>query len=161
MTATETREDPLALEKQVCFALVVAGRSVLGVYRPILEDFGLTHPQYLVMLALWESSPQSPTELSSLLQLDPGTLSPMLKRLAAAGLVTRSRNSTDERRLDVDLTERGRGLRDRALAVPTAVMQRLGMDEPQLRELHAALTAVIAAATPTTASTVTAVEGSR
>jgi len=159
--AAETREDPLALEKQVCFALVVAGRSVLGVYRPILEEFGLTHPQYLVMLALWESSPRSPTELSSLLQLDPGTLSPMLKRLAAAGLVTRSRNSADERRLDVDLTERGRGLRDRALAVPGAVMQRLGMDEPRLRELHAALTAVIAAATPTADSTASTESGAR
>ncbi len=140
------QDDPLALEKQVCFALVVAGRSVLGVYRPILEEFGLTHPQYLVMLALWERSPRTAKELSSLLQLDPGTLSPMLKRLAAAGLVTRGRNATDERRLDVDLTVAGRALRERALSVPPAVMQRLDMSEPQLRELHSALTSVIAAA---------------
>jgi len=150
MTAdTATREDPLALEKQVCFALVVAGRSVLGVYRPILEEFGLTHPQYLVMLALWEQSPRSAKELSSLLQLDPGTLSPMLKRLAAAGLITRGRNTTDERRLDIELTDTGRSLRDRALSVPPTVMQRLGMSEEQLRDLHAALTAVITAANTT------------
>jgi MarR family transcriptional regulator, organic hydroperoxide resistance regulator len=143
---TETIEDPLALEKQVCFALVVAGRSVLGVYRPILEEFGLTHPQYLVMLALWEQSPRSAKELSSLLQLDPATLSPMLKRLDAAGLITRGRNTADERRLDIDLTATGLALRERALDVPPAVMQRLGMSQEQLHELHGALTAVIAAA---------------
>jgi len=143
---TQTIEDPLALEKQVCFALVVAGRSVLGVYRPILEEFGLTHPQYLVMLALWEQSPRSAKELSALLQLDPATLSPMLKRLDAAGLITRGRNTSDERRLDIDLTATGLALRERALDVPPAVMQRLGMSQEQLHELHGALTAVIAAA---------------
>src|ERR1700729_265507 len=83
--------DPLALERQVCFALSIAARSVLSVYRPILEAMGLTHPQYLVMLALWGQSPLSVKEIGTLLQLDSATLSPLLKRLEASGYVTRTR----------------------------------------------------------------------
>src|ERR1700710_3345454 len=79
--------DPLELERQVCFALSIASRSVLAVYRPLLEPLGLTHPQYLVMLALWGRSPLSVKELAGLLALDPGTLSPLLKRLEAVGRV--------------------------------------------------------------------------
>src|ERR1700733_5783605 len=84
--------DPLELERQVCFALSVAARSVLGVYRPLLEPMGLTHPQYLVMLALWGRSPLAVKDLIEMLQLDGPTLSPLLKRLEAAGLVTRARD---------------------------------------------------------------------
>src|ERR671918_3087098 len=94
---TDLGDDPLALDRQVCFALAVASRSVIGVYRPLLEPMGLTHPQYLVMLALWERSPRSVKDLSSALALDPGTLSPLLKRLEAAGLLTRGRDRADER----------------------------------------------------------------
>ena len=90
-------KDPLALERQVCFALAVASRNVIAVYRPLLEPMGLTHPQYLVMLALWQRSPLSVKELSGLLQLDPGTLSPLLKRLETGGLVRRGRDLDDER----------------------------------------------------------------
>ena len=100
--------DPLALEEQVCFALSVAARSVVAVYRPLLEPMGLTHPQYLVMLALWQHAPLSGRELSRLLQLDPGTLSPLLKRLEAAGYLRRERDPTDERSLAVTLTASGR-----------------------------------------------------
>src|SRR6202043_3834401 len=95
--------DPLALERQVCFALSIAARSGLSIYRPILEPMGLTHPQYLVMLALWGQSPLAVKELIEMLQLDGPTLSPMLKRLEAAGLVTRTRDPDDERQLRVDL----------------------------------------------------------
>ena len=80
-----TGDDTLALERQVCFALQIASRSVLAVYRPLLEAMGLTHPQYLVMLALWGSSPLSVKEIGTLLQLDSATLSPLLKRLEASG----------------------------------------------------------------------------
>src|SRR6476661_10303439 len=80
-------DDLLRLDRQVCFALAVAARNVIALYRPVLEPMGLTHPQYLVMLALWERSPLSVKELAGLLALDPGTLSPLLKRLEAAGLV--------------------------------------------------------------------------
>src|SRR5260370_3509918 len=94
--------DPLALERQVCFALSIAARSVLGIYRPILEPMGLTHPQYLVMLALWGQSPLPVKELIEMLQLDVPTLSPMLKRLEAAGLVTRTRDPHDQRQRRID-----------------------------------------------------------
>jgi DNA-binding MarR family transcriptional regulator len=136
----------LALERQVCFALAVATRSVLAVYRPILEPLGLTHPQYLVMLALWGDSPLSVKELSGLLQLDSPTLSPLLKRLEAANLITRRRRVDDERVVDVELTDVGRALRSRAEKVPPAVVEQLGMDLARLEELRAALTEVIDAA---------------
>ena len=140
-------EDPLALEQQVCFALAVASRNVIGVYRPLLEPMGLTHPQYLVMLALWEHEPVSVRELSHLLQLDPGTLSPLLKRLESAGLIRRERNPHDERALAVELTREGRALRRKALKVPPAIVERLGMDIDELKTLQRRLTRVIEAAT--------------
>jgi DNA-binding MarR family transcriptional regulator len=138
--------DPLALERQVCFALVVASRSVLSVYRPLLDPLGLTHPQYLVMLALWGESPLSVRQIGALLELDSPTLSPMLKRLASAGLITRTRSGRDERQVDIALTERGRDLRQEAEKIPPAIVAQLGMSIPELEELHAALTKVIAAA---------------
>jgi DNA-binding MarR family transcriptional regulator len=134
--------DPLALERQVCFALSIAARSVLSIYRPILEPMGLTHPQYLVMLALWGQSPLAVKELIEMLQLDGPTLSPMLKRLEAAGLVTRTRDPNDERQLRVDLTEKGRTLRQQALNVPPSVVAKLGMSLGELEELHKGLTAL-------------------
>src|SRR5579862_8304883 len=132
--------DPLALERQVCFALSIAARSVLSVYRPLLEPMGLTHPQYLVMLALWGRSPLAVKELIEMLQLDGPTLSPLLKRLEAAGLVTRTRDPNDERQLRVDLTEKGRALRQQALNVPPTVVAKLGMSLGDLEELHRGLT---------------------
>ncbi|MEU1843850.1 transcriptional regulator, MarR family [Micromonospora sediminicola] len=139
-------DDPLALEQQVCFALSVAARGVVAVYRPLLEPMGLTHPQYLVMLALWQHAPLSGRELSRLLQLDPGTLSPLLKRLEAAGYVRRERDASDERSLAVSLTAEGRALRAQAERIPPAIVQRLGLPLADLRQLHDALTEVIAAA---------------
>jgi DNA-binding MarR family transcriptional regulator len=144
--------DPLALEQQVCFALSVAARSVVAVYRPLLEPMGLTHPQYLVMLALWQQAPLSVRELSGLLQLDPGTLSPLLKRLEAVGYLRRERDPADERSLAVTLTPAGQALRARAEEIPPAVVARLGMPIEELRGLHASLTQVIAAARPAAAS---------
>ncbi|MFD0688905.1 MarR family winged helix-turn-helix transcriptional regulator [Actinomadura fibrosa] len=139
--------DPLALENQVCFALAVASRSVIALYRPLLEPMGLTHPQYLAMLALWQREPLSVKELSGLLQLEPATMSPLLKRLEAAGLVLRERAGRDERSLAVGLTEEGRRLRAEALRIPPAIVERLGMDVAELQDLHRALTRVIGAAT--------------
>jgi DNA-binding MarR family transcriptional regulator len=139
-------DNPLALEHQVCFALAVAARSVIALYRPVLEPMGLTHPQYLVMLALWEFGPVSVKDLSGMLQLEPATLSPLLKRLEAAGLLRRDRSATDERSLAVALTDKGRALRNKALDVPPAIVERLGMDVDELLDLHARLTRVIAAA---------------
>ncbi len=138
-------DDLLALENQVCFALAVAARGVIGVYRPILEPLGLTHPQYLVMLALWQRSPRTVRDLGEALQLEPATLSPLLKRLEAQGCLTRERSTRDERALDVALTPAGRALREQALAIPPQVVDRLGMSLDELGRLRDRLTEVIAA----------------
>jgi DNA-binding MarR family transcriptional regulator len=142
---TKPTEDPLALERQVCFALVVAARSVLSIYRPLLEPMGLTHPQYLVMLALWADAPLSVGEIGAMLQLDSPTLSPLLKRLESAGFIIRRRSDVDERQVIVELTSQGRDLREQALRIPPAVVARLGMSIPDLEALRESLTQVIAA----------------
>ncbi|GAA3703928.1 MarR family transcriptional regulator [Microlunatus aurantiacus] len=145
MTAETTPQpDLLALESQVCFALAVASRRVIGLYRPVLEPLGLTHPQYLVMLALWQHEPLSVRRLGELVSLEPATLSPLLKRLEAVGYLHRTRDAEDERSLRVILTATGRALRERALEVPPAIMAKLEMDVDELRTLHTALTDVIA-----------------
>lgn len=145
--APAVEPDLLALDQQVCFALAVAARSVIGLYRPVLEPLGLTHPQYLVMLALWQHRRLTVKELGGLLQLDSGTLSPLLKRLVALGLVTKTRDEHDERSVVVTPTDAGAALRERAVEVPRAVVARLGMDVDDLVALRDSLTAVIAAAT--------------
>jgi DNA-binding MarR family transcriptional regulator len=139
-------DDLLALDRQVCFALAVAARNVIAVYRPVLEPLGLTHPQYLVMLALWEHGELSVKDLSRLLQLDPGTLSPLLKRLEAAGLVRRERDPRDQRNLALALTDEGRALRAEAERIPGSIVERLGLPVEDLVELHGVLTRVIGAA---------------
>lgn len=146
---TAAPDDLLRLDQQVCFALAVAARNVIGLYRPVLEPLGLTHPQYLVMLALWERSPLTLREIGHLLSLEPATLSPLLKRLEAAGLVTRDRHPEDDRALAITLTQRGRRLRAKALEVPPQIVETLGMELGELELLHTALTRVIAATTPT------------
>jgi MarR family transcriptional regulator, organic hydroperoxide resistance regulator len=143
--------DPLALESQVCFALAITNRAVLAVYRPLLEPLGLTHPQYLVMLTLWDNArtsgePLSVKDIAGLLQMDSATLSPMLKRLQAQGLITRSRSEADERTTHVELTPNGRNLRRQALKVPPAVVERLGVELAELERLHKVLTRINAAA---------------
>ena len=137
--------DLLALDQQVCFALAVAARNVIGLYRPLLQPMGLTHPQYLVMLALWEKSPSSLTELAGRLSLEPATLSPLVKRLEAVGYVTRARDAKDERALAVTLTEEGAALRAYAPAVPAGIVARLGMPLTELEELRDRLHVVIEA----------------
>jgi len=155
VTALTTPEiDPLALEQQVCFALSITNRAVLAVYRPLLEPLGLTHPQYLVMLTLWDhqkassghQKPLSVKEIAAMLQMDSATLSPMLKRLEALELITRTRNAVDERSTDVKLTDSGAALRRRALKIPPAVVARLGVEMGELQHLHEVLTRINSAA---------------
>ncbi len=123
----DSADDMLKLDNQLCFALVTAARNVVAIYRPILEPLGLTHPQYLVMLALWEASPQALGELAADLAMEPATLSPLVKRLEALGLVTRERRRGDERVLEIGLTADGRALRADAVRVPEQVMAAVGM----------------------------------
>jgi DNA-binding MarR family transcriptional regulator len=141
--------DPLALDRQVCFALAVATREVVALYRPVLEPLGLTHPQYLVMLALWERDARSLRDLADTVALDPGTLSPLVKRLEAAGLVERQRDRADERLLAVTLTGAGRELRAVAEKIPERIVARLGLPLADLEQLNTVLRKVIkAASTP-------------
>jgi DNA-binding MarR family transcriptional regulator len=140
---TQTAPDPLALDRQLCFALAATSRSVIGLYRDLLEPMGLTHPQYLVMLALWERDPRSVREIAGELRLDSATLSPLLKRLEASGYVRRTRSAADERQLEVSLTTAGHALRDRAQAVPLAVADRLGWPLARLESLKDELTELL------------------
>ncbi|WP_040826576.1 MarR family winged helix-turn-helix transcriptional regulator [Nocardia jiangxiensis] len=143
---TSRIDDPLRLDRQVCFALALANRAVLSIYRPLLEPMGLTHPQYLVMLALWGEAPLSVKEIGELVQLDSPTLSPLLKRLESAGYISRRRDTHNERALVIDLTAAGRALRARAEQIPPAVVERLGVTLEDLEELHSVLGRVNAAA---------------
>nr|WP_198428444.1 MarR family transcriptional regulator [Nocardia bovistercoris] len=136
----------MRLDRQVCFALAVANRAVLAVYRPLLEPLGLTHPQYLVMLALWGEAPMSVKAIAEAIQLDSPTLSPLLKRLEAAGLLTRDRDPDDERTLVVNLTPEGAALRAEAEKIPPAVVERLGVRLADLEQLRDVLTNVNKAA---------------
>jgi DNA-binding MarR family transcriptional regulator len=139
------QDDDLLLEHQLCFALTVASRSVVGAYKPVLEKLGLTHPQYLVMLSLWESSPRTVRNISTVLAQEPATISPLLRRLESAGLITRHRMDGNERALAVGLTPAGAALRQQALAVPGTMMERLGLTREQVGELHSSMMGLIAA----------------
>ena len=145
VTPASPAPDDLLLEHQLCFALSVASRSVVGAYKPVLEKLGLTHPQYLVMLCLWEESPRTVRNISDALAQEPATISPLLRRLEAAGLLTRRRADGNERALAVELTPAGAELRQQALAVPGTMMERLGLTRDQVAELHGAMMGLIAA----------------
>src|SRR5579859_3049656 len=134
------------LDRQLCFALYTASRAVARAYAPLLEDASLTYPQYVTMLALWENpdQPRSVGELGERLHLDSGTLTPLLKRLASMGYVTRSRDTGDERRVLITVTEQGLALRDRLAAVPESFGACLGLDVPEARSLRDRLTALTA-----------------
>ncbi|PRX50987.1 MarR family transcriptional regulator [Prauserella shujinwangii] len=127
------------LDEQVCFALHAASRAVTALYRPLLDDLGLTYPQYLVMLDLWEHGDRGVKELGKALSLDSGTLSPLLKRLEKAGLVRRERRGDDERSVRVTLTGDGDRLRDKAVPLPGLVGDAMGLDAAQLDELRVTL----------------------
>ncbi|MFJ3418238.1 MarR family winged helix-turn-helix transcriptional regulator [Streptomyces sp. NPDC086082] len=135
MTPTPTT-DWLRLDQQICFSLNAASRAFGGVYRVILKDLGLTYPQYLVMLVLWEHGELPVKKLGEHLRLDSGTLSPLLKRLETAGLVRRERSVRDERSVEVGLTDEGVALRERAVEVPRRILGATGFDFDEIRALR-------------------------
>ena len=137
--------DVLPLDRQVCFALYTATRAVTARYRPLLDELGLTYPQYLVLLALWERDARTVKDLGTALHLDSSTLSPLLKRLEAAGLVARERRADDERSVVVRLTPSGEGLRERAAAVPARLLCADGLEAGELADLRDTLTRLTAA----------------
>lgn len=144
MATDPSQEFGLELDEQLCFALYAASRAVTAGYRPLLAELGLTYPQYLVMLVLWEESPVSVGGVGERLRLDSGTLSPLLKRLEALGLVARRRRRDDERSVEVGLTEAGLALRERALDVPCRIAVAMGLSGIELRRLRDALEALSA-----------------
>ena len=135
--------DPLQLDLQLCFALYSASNLVTRLYRPLLEPLGLTYPQYLAMMALWERSPQTMGELSRRLRLDSGTLQPLFTRLESRGLVTRARDAEDERRVLVTLTDEGQALRAEAMRVPGGAYCQLPLPHEDLVRLKAELQRLI------------------
>lgn len=134
----------LALDEQFCFSLYTASRLVIRAYGPLLAELGLTYPQYLTMIALWEAAaPLMVRELGARLRLDSGTLTPLLKRLEAAGLVARTRDDRDERRVLVSLTEAGEAMRATACHVPALMLERYGTDASRVLALKAMIDGVI------------------
>ena len=132
----------LALDKQLCFALYSASLAMTKVYKPLLAPLGLTYPQYLVMLALWEEDAQTVSALGDKLALDSGTLTPLLKRLQAQGEITRKRDSVDERRVIVRLSDAGRKLKIKARKVPPQIASSTGCELAEIAALTRQLTTV-------------------
>ena len=132
VTVTEPR---VRLDDQLCFSLYRASRALTARYRPMLEELGVTYPQYLVLMALWEADDQTVRELSDRLDLDSGTMSPMLKRLAALGFLTRERSAVDERLVRIRLTEAGRALEQPAHRVSTLMLDVIALDPSRLADL--------------------------
>jgi len=138
-----TEDDLLRLDRQVCFPLYAASNLITRLYRPLLEALGLTYPQYLVMMVLWERSPSTVGEVGRQLHLDSGTLTPLLKRMEAAGLIARHRDPSDERRVQVTLTGQGEALQAQARSVPMALAARLSMPAQDLEALRTAVTGLV------------------
>jgi MarR family transcriptional regulator, organic hydroperoxide resistance regulator len=132
-------DQALHLDAQLCFPLYAASNLLTRLYRPLLDELGLTYPQYLVMLVLWEQAPASVGELSQKLYLDSGTLTPLLKRLEAAGLVRRRRSVEDERRVEVSLTPKGQALKKQAQDIPGAMGCRIGLGGEEFVNLRSEL----------------------
>ena len=137
----------LLLDEQLCFAIYSATHAFNRFYKPRLDRLGLTYPQYLVMMVLWEKSPCTVGEVGEQLHLETGTLTPLLKRMEAAGLVARKRDASDERRVLVTLTEPGEALRAPAKSVPRALADKLAMPVTDLERLRTTLTGLLGAMT--------------
>jgi DNA-binding MarR family transcriptional regulator len=135
-----TPEDLLSLDSQLCFALYSASLAMTKLYKPLLVPLGLTYPQYLVMMVLWESEDHTVNDLGKRLHLDSGTLTPLLKRMETAGLLLRQRDEVDERRVRVTLTASGRALKAQAQAIPQAIGCQLNMAHQDIADLRVTLT---------------------
>lgn len=130
-------EDFLKLDKQLCFSVYVLHREIMQQYRPILDAIGLTYPQYIAMMVLWENGQQTVNQLGEKLNLDNGTVTPLLKRLESKKLVTRTRSKADERVVLIALTEEGEILKEKASCVPMKILKALNLDLEDLNQLKA------------------------
>ena len=138
-TDQNTAHGTLVLDDQLCFALYAASRAVTQRYRPLLDQVGLTYPQYLVMLVLWEQGTMTVKGLAEALQLDYGTLSPLLKRLAASGYVERHRRADDERSVEISLTNAGRKLKTKVRDIPQLIVDAYDLDADAFTALRTTL----------------------
>jgi DNA-binding MarR family transcriptional regulator len=133
---SKTSPPELLLDNQICFAIYSAAHAFAQAYKPHLDPMGLTYPQYLVMLLLWEQDGRSVNELGQPLHLDSGTLTPLLKRMEKAGLITRKRDTKDERIMRIHLTDHGHALRERARTIPPAMLCASGLELDGLMALR-------------------------
>lgn len=140
----EKVDDPLCLENQLCFSLYAAAHAIKKAYRPLLEELGLTYPQYLILIVLWKTDGLKVSDIGQRLNLDSGTLTPVLKRLETSGFVRRTRRLQDEREVEIGLTAPGRALRDQAIGVRREIVHQLKMSEPEIAALRSDLNALIA-----------------
>lgn len=136
-------EDRLRLDRQICFPLYAATNLIQRLYRPLLSPLGLTYSQYLVLLVLWERGSATVGELRDCLHLDAGTITPLLQRMERGGLVTRSRDRQDERRVIVALTPRATVLHEEARRIPETLAARIGLEDAQGAELHDLATSLV------------------
>jgi len=134
--------ESLMLDNQLCFALHSTSLLMTKVYKPLLQALGLTYPQYLAMMVLWEEDGLTVGEISSRLLTDPGSLTPLLKRLEAEGLLSRTRSREDERVVVVELTDTGRALQEKAMGIPQCILGASGLELEQLRKLQEDLIAL-------------------
>jgi len=141
---TVDADSPLCLERQLCFALYAASNQMTRLARPALDLLGLTYPQYLVLLVLWAHAPCSVSDIGHRLLLDSGTLTPLLKRMECNGLITRTRDTEDERRVLIALSEQGRALKRRACKVPESLRGRIGLPPATLDGLREQLQQLVA-----------------
>jgi DNA-binding MarR family transcriptional regulator len=136
-------DDALKLKSQVCFPIYALSREIINTYRPFLDELGITYPQYLVLLVLWEKGPQTVNQIGLRLNLDSGTLTPLLKRLQAKGLISRKRKSCDERLVEISLTPDGQDLQTEAAMVPPKVMEAMNITAGELQELKEVVTKIL------------------
>lgn len=141
-------EPSIALDDQLCFSMYRTSKALTALYRPLLDRMGLTYPQYLVLMALWDQDDQTVRELSDRVDLDAGTMSPMLKRMAALELITRERNPADERQVRIRLTEAGRALKQPACGVSEALIEALAFDAERITALKQELDEIFQRVSP-------------
>ena len=144
--------NPLALDQQLCFSVYAAAHAFTAAYKPMLDPLGLTYPQYLVLLVLWEGDGLMVKEIGAKLQLDSGTMTPILKRLETAGYIRRTRVPENERQLRVELTDNGRALRQKALGARENVVCALGGSEERIQEIKRATDEILRCLRPSVAS---------
>lgn len=136
-------KNALQLDQQLCFPIYALSREITAMYRPILDELGITYPQYLVLLVLWEEQQQTVNQLGEKLRLDSGTLTPLLKRLEQKGIVSRKRSTIDERVVNVSLTKDGEALRDKAVCIPEQLAGSLNVSQDELVLLRGIISKIL------------------